>query len=578
MTALKTWKPWALGITAVVIATATFVPIVRNSRSVRPWSQPQPLAAVEPARFDRNQSAALFVGIRRFTHSELIDVPYAADDAVDLAYMFAIDRRVGLVPPERVVLALSGRPQKVDSQRRLRELQQAGAQVEHADQSDLLTLMQRQAALAGKDGIFIVSLATHGFVRDGVPYILGATSLFRYPETALSTAKLFDIAATSEARRSLIFVDACRERIAKGARAGSTESQAAAPLVRRMAHVAGQVIFYAAPAGGYAYDNPRRQNGVFTAAVIDGLSCKATASRGVVTVETLRTFVERDVRNWIRQNRDPSIDAAIQVSMDGDSKNMPLSLCWQAPGASLNRAGPTRVATDGSSVTAFGADGAKSWQRDVGGRILRAEIADLDADGKQEVVVGVAQPGKIVAFDSAGNRLWSAEEGMRLRRFITGDLFRKHTRQVVGLWVDDRSPASRLSIVGSDGGRLSSLDHTGHLQHVAIDRPTARHAPKIVVSTANSVFVLDPKRVATGSYVWYGAVYPRSAIEKLEIVDHDHDGRRDISIATAEGNTFFLDFDGNVLTTRKTRHAPADARFTLVHRPRRPRRGKAASG
>src|SRR5436305_1891289 len=148
--------------------------------------------APEPRSFDPRQSAALFVGVRKFTRDEnIVEVPYAADDAVDLAYMFALDRRVALVSPSRVVIALSGRPQKEESKRRLDALQQAGAKVEKAGPSDILMLLQRQAALASSDGLLIVSFATHGYVRDGIPYILGATSVFQYPETALPAPKLF---------------------------------------------------------------------------------------------------------------------------------------------------------------------------------------------------------------------------------------------------------------------------------------------------------------------------------------------------------------------------------------------------
>ena len=144
--------------------------------------------------------------------------------------------------------------------------------------------------------LLIVSIATHGFIKDGVPYILGSNSLFQYPETALPTPKLFDIASTAEARRSLFFIDACRERITGDARAGASPATAA-PLISRMGRVNGQVVFAAAAAGGYAYDDDG--NGVFTKAVLEGLSCKAALVRGAVTAGTLDTFVERSVRAWI---------------------------------------------------------------------------------------------------------------------------------------------------------------------------------------------------------------------------------------------------------------------------------------
>lgn len=324
---MKVWK--AIAFTTVVVSAATAAVLAPRqstpARSIRVLPV-QKTNAPSSSRFDRTQSAALFVGVRRFTKDHTLDVPYAVDDAVDLAYTFALDPHVSLVPADRVVLALSGTPQKEESQRRLDELQKAGAEVEHADPSDILLLLQQQAAAAGQDGIFILSISSHGFVWEGTPYILGSTSLFRYPDTALSTTRLFDIVATSTARRSLLFIDACRERIAAEVRAAGPDPRTAAPIVDRMTQIEGQVVFYAAAPGRYAYDDPKNGNGVFTRAVLEGLHCNA-ASNGVVTVDTLRRYVEREVRQWIRAHRDPSIGAAIQVSMEGDTDDMPLAVC-----------------------------------------------------------------------------------------------------------------------------------------------------------------------------------------------------------------------------------------------------------
>ena len=532
----------------LAIATATLVPVWRTSRSVRP------LASVdrrEPAKFDREQSAGLFVGVRLFTNDATLDVPYAVDDAIGLAYMFVLDRRVHLIPPDRVVLALSGQPEKPEARRQLRELKRAGVQIRSASREDILSLLQQQAALAGRDGILIVSLATHGFVDDGVPYILGATSLFGHRETTLSVAKLCDIAASSRALRSLILVDACRQRI--NAR-GALPTLPAAPIIRRMQRVQGQVIFYA---GEYAYDDIVNRNGVFTKAIIDGLSCKATATRGVVTAGTLRTYVEREVREWIRKHRDPSIGAAIQVSMDGSAHTMPLSLCWQPPGPVPVEA--FHVVTNDSVITAIASNGRQLWQADAGGSVLRAETADLDGDGPQEVVTGLRD--RIVVLDSEGHRLWSAATGMTLRTFKTADLFRKHRRELVALWFDEHSAASRLSIHDNDGRLLSAYDDPGPLEYLAIDRPTTRHAPKIIVAGGNHVFLFH----RDGTRLWHGMITPLSeTIERLQVVDYDNDAQRDIAVSTKSGNTFYLDFEGELLERRSAKTA-VRARFVLLH-------------
>ncbi|MBV9493533.1 MAG: hypothetical protein JOZ54_04760 [Acidobacteria bacterium] len=96
-------------------------------------------AAAESSPFDPAQSTALFVGVRTFAEeSELAEVRYAVDDAIDLAYALAIDRSAPLVLPSRVALALSGEPQKATSRERLRELKAAGAKVYPARNEDIL--------------------------------------------------------------------------------------------------------------------------------------------------------------------------------------------------------------------------------------------------------------------------------------------------------------------------------------------------------------------------------------------------------------------------------------------------------
>jgi len=482
---MKTWKPMALGLAAAAVATATLVPRAWTTRSVRLLP---PAGPSTPARFDYAQSAALFVGVPHFTKEGTLDVPYAADDAVDLAYIFTLDRRVSLVSPERVVLALSGRPQKPASQRKLEELKAAGARVERAEQGDIVLLLQRQAAAAGKEGIFILSLATHGFVREGIPYILAS-------DRELSTARIFDLAASSPARRSLLFIDACRERIAAGTRGLAPDPETAAPIMSRMGRIEGQVVFYAAAVGNYAYDDPKSRNGVFTKAVLDGLDCKAATIREMVTVDTLRKYVERETRQWIRAHRDPSLGAGIQVNIDGSTHNMPLSRCTIEP---LFPSEPARVTVSGSTITAFNNRGGLLWIRDLGAPVLQAGI------------------------------------------------LRKRLPEIIAL------TASRISILSGDGRPIVSYEEDA-LRHFAIDRPTARHAQKIIVSSARGVFLLDSKRIT-----WRRLLQPATErIAHLEIIDYDNDSQRDIAVSTTSGQRLVLDFHGRLLMA-----APARGRST----------------
>lgn len=501
------------------------------TRSVTPVRLASTLA---PPKFSRDAATGLFVGVRRFPHDELLEVPYAVDDAIDLAYRFALDQRVGLVPPRRVTLALSGAPQKDASKQRLEKLREAGARIVYgATAGDILHLLKEQAARAGHDGMFVLSIASHGFQQNGDGYILGSTSEFGSPETSLRTATILDVAA--QARRSAIFIDACRDRIDYGSRGAKPDPAAVAPHISRMKRMQGQVIFYAAAPDRVAFDDPLRGNGVFTRAVLDGLGCEASSPNGTVNAATLHSFVDSEVRRWIRDNKNLIVNPATQVSMEGETRNMPLSACWRSAEPRI------RVAVDGSTVTAYDEDTQPLWRKDLTEPVVHAEAVDLDADASYEVVVGVAS--RMVVFDRDGKERWTRSgETMSFANFTTGDLYEKKTQQIVAIWNDSQN--SRVTVFDSDGDERSRFDFDGILRHVAVGRPTKRHSPKILVATPTTLLLLHAKKLKPR---WHRTHYSTGeTIEELGIRDADQDSRSDIAVHTGSGMTWF-NFDGKIV-------------------------------
>lgn len=281
------------------------------------------------ASVDPSQSVAVFVGVRDFTYDPTVNaVPYAVDDAVDLAYEIGLHSPTPIVPPTGIVLALSGEPQKAESQQHLDALKAAGAEVRPAGHSDILMLLENQADAVGSNGMFIVAFATHGINDNGTQRLLTSTSLLRHPETMVSEATVREIVSESRAARSLILIDACRSRLMRNDREGTQDPRSKAALLRDLSRVTGQVVFSAAAAGDYAYDDDVRRNGVFTAEVLNALRCGAPVDdRGYVTVETLADYVETHVLAWVQQHRDRNARIATQLQCEGRSKMMPLATC-----------------------------------------------------------------------------------------------------------------------------------------------------------------------------------------------------------------------------------------------------------
>src|SRR3954468_10985928 len=302
------------------------------------WDQVQQSKKIDPKK-----SAALFVGVRDFPWDKtLATVPYAVDDAVDLAYEFTMEQSPALVDVKCVVLALSGEPQKADSQEKLTKLLAAGARRRDATTEDILDVLETQSKAVTSNGILIVAFATHGVSDEGTQYLLTASStLGHYHRTALTDAEIRETISRNGVARSLIFIDACRERLTKDRRSGDVDPRSVAAFVRTFSRINGQVVFSAAPGGGYAYDDEERRNGVFTATVIEGLHCGAHANAsGFITVDALHSYVESHVLAWLQTHKNRDAKTATQWTSEGNSKELPLSICVSDSAAALRRPAP----------------------------------------------------------------------------------------------------------------------------------------------------------------------------------------------------------------------------------------------
>lgn len=290
------------------------------------------------APFDARQSAGLFVGIEEFPannkgdrRDQLPAVDYAVDDAVDLAYLFAMELR--LVDPSRVRMLLSGSPSKEGSKQRLASLLAAGAAAVDASRSAILGHLDFQSRNAGPEGLLIVSFATHGISEGGFDYLLAADSIDPYLKTtSLELNTILDTIARTEARRKIVLLDACRAVNSEARGPGKDSSRGVATAIAR---VEGEVILSAARPGGNAFPDHDRQNGVFTAAVLDGLRCQAPPdTEGWLRGGSLAWFVNQRVAAWMKQHRPevPPYSRGIEYRIGGPAAEMALTQCPVPPG------------------------------------------------------------------------------------------------------------------------------------------------------------------------------------------------------------------------------------------------------
>lgn len=287
--------------------------------------------------FSVADSAGLFVGIRQFDErNSFHEVAFAVDDAVDLAWMFAVE--LELINPKKVVLCLAGEPQSAEARQRLAELKKRGAELGGTGRNAIIRALRDVPRHTGRDGLMVVSMASHGFSQPGGDYVLAADSVSGViAETGLELQRVLSMVGEAPALRRLVLIDACREKVARGG--GGEAAAMAASFAHAVDEARGMAVLLGASAGGFAYDDFERQNGVFTSAVIDGLEGGASAdARGFVTIDLLAKYVQRKVQAWVRRHRPQHVEKSrgIKSVIDGDVAQLPLTIDPTRVGAMLD--------------------------------------------------------------------------------------------------------------------------------------------------------------------------------------------------------------------------------------------------
>lgn len=277
--------------------------------------------------FDPAASVGLFVGVSTFEHGRFAEVPFAVDDAVDLACLFALE--LDLIRPAGVVLALAGEPRKAESQKGLARLIELGARRTPAGLSTVYRQLGELARASRREGLLLLTVATHGVSDQGGDFLLAQDSLSeRLIKTGLAVDDLFDEVAGSRSPRRLVLLDACRERLTAGTR-GLAGSAMARSFAAAIGNAKGQVVLSGSTLGGYAYDDLERGNGVFTAAVLDGLRGAAPADpRGFITARTLGDFLQERVVDWVRRHRPEDAERSFGIArrIEGAAEALPLAI------------------------------------------------------------------------------------------------------------------------------------------------------------------------------------------------------------------------------------------------------------
>lgn len=324
-------------LTLVIAAASTLLstPAAAEEESEAQFAargtRPRPREIWDAEGFDPRESLGIFVGVRRFSpDSNLAEIRWAVDDAIDLAYLFSLE--LGLISTTRVHLLLAGEPEKDPTRLRKRQLEASGASIEVATFENLRDAIHRKTSMAGPRGMLVISIATHGYSHNSFHHLMAADNKLEHLDkdgATLTAQSIIDqvTSTDTQTRRSVLLLDACQARYK--ARGRDPHSAVSENLIEAMKNVHGEIVISAARIGGFAFEDGYA-NGVFSGAIFDGLSrCAApTDARKFVTIETLIDYVDQAVRAW---TKDLAGEGAWRPGIarrgGGTIWNLPLKFC-----------------------------------------------------------------------------------------------------------------------------------------------------------------------------------------------------------------------------------------------------------
>ena len=146
------------------------------------------------------------------------------------------------------------------------------------------------------DAILLFSFSGHGFAAERNNYLVTQdASREDLVDSGLLLSDIQQALRDTGISRRMMFIDACRNDPAPGARSSGGDSFVAPDKSE------GEAILFSTKAGEYSYESPALEQGVFSYFLVKGLAGEAAQS-GVVSLQNLKPYIEKNVSIWTGTN------------------------------------------------------------------------------------------------------------------------------------------------------------------------------------------------------------------------------------------------------------------------------------
>lgn len=250
-------------------------------------------------------------------------------------------------------------------------------------------------------------------------------------------------------------------------------------------------------------------------------------------------------------------------------------------------------------IVALDNRGMQVWQKNLRTRVCRVQMADLNNDGRIEIIAGTIKdgsgekgefPGLLKVWDTRGklitkHNVWrpsiyeDKEPQANVSDFAITDLEKDGVPDIVALVRGYEYAPSRVAVFHFEGDSLrevSSFWNPGYLLRLFVEDVNGDGFPEIICTGVNndfkrvpefqlddnvySIFMLDGRSISgqappnlgkgkAGKVLWYGYITPPSSRYKSEIVEVivAGDDEKEIRVKLRDTCYFYLNYAGEIV-------------------------------